>query len=116
MCDESNDRGDSVKLVTVLVRAYESSNGVIRTRHLETVAIADLSSSGIFDSIEEVLRKYGLEFSNMISFASDTCNVMKGARKGVIARLRQKQAKIIDIHCICHIINLVVKSAVKPCH
>ena len=113
LCDESNDRGDSVKLLTVLVRAYESSNGVIRTRHLETVAIADLSSSGIFDSIEEVLRKYGLEFSNMISFASDTCNVMKGARKGVIARLRQKQAKIIDIHCICHIINLVVKSAVK---
>ena len=103
LCDESNDRGDSVKLLTVLVRAYESSNGVTRTRHLETVAIADLSSSGIFDSIEEVLRKYGLEFSNMISFASDTCNVMKGARKGVIARLRQKQAKIIDIHCMCHI-------------
>ena len=36
--------------------------------------------------------------------------MMKDVRGGVIAKLRQKQPKIIDIHCICHI---VVKLAVK---
>ena len=36
--------------------------------------------------------------------------MMKDVRGGVIAKLRQKQPKIIDIHCICHI---VVKLAVQ---
>ena len=49
----------------------------------------------------------------MISFASDTCNVMKGQRNGVIAKLRAEQPKIVDIHCNCHVLNLCVKSAVK---
>lgn len=48
-----------------------------------------------------------------MSFTSDTCNVMKGARGGVIAKLRSVQPKIIDVHCICHLVNLCVKSAVK---
>lgn len=112
LCDESNDKGDSVKLLTVLIRAYESNNSMIRTRHLETVGITDLTANSIFDFIEEVILKYGLDFSNMISFASDTCNVMKGSRKGVISKLRAKQPKIINIHCICHLVSSV-KSAVK---
>ena len=40
-------------------------------------------------------------------------NVMKGARNGVIAKLREKQPQVVDIHCICHLVNLVVKAAVK---
>jgi len=49
----------------------------------------------------------------MISFTSDTCSVMKGVRNGVISKLREQQPKIIDIHCICHLVSLVVKAAVK---
>jgi hypothetical protein len=77
------------------------------------VGITDLSAHGIFESLEEVIGKFGLTFSNMVSFASDTCSVMKGVRSGVIAKLRQRQHKVIDIHCICHLVSLVVKAAVK---
>ena len=35
---------------------------------------------------------------------------MKG---GVIAKLRSVQPMIIDVHCICHLVSLCVKSAVK---
>ena len=45
--------------------------------------------------------------------SSDTCNVMKGARGGVIAKLKEKQAKVIDVHCMCHVVNLCVKAATK---
>ena len=38
---------------------------------------------------------------------------MKGARGGVIAKLRSVQPLIIDEHCICHLVSLCVKSAVK---
>ena len=46
-------------------------------------------------------------------FVSDTCNVMKGVRNEVIAKIRHEQPKVIDIHCICHLVNLCVKAAVK---
>ncbi len=38
---------------------------------------------------------------------------MKGIRNGVIAKIRNEQPKIIDVHCICHLVNLCVNSAVK---
>ena len=46
--------------------------------------------------LESTLKKYRIPFSNMLSFTSDTCNVMKGARKGVIAHLRKEQPKVLD--------------------
>ena len=37
---------------------------------------------------------------------------MKGVRSGVIAKLKEEQGKIIDLHCICHVVNLCVKTAI----
>ena len=46
LCDESNDRGDAQKLLTVLVRLYEPTAGKIATRHLDTVGITDFFRVG----------------------------------------------------------------------
>jgi hypothetical protein len=72
-----------------------------------------MTAQDIFEAIKDVLVKYGLKFSNLVAFASDTCNVMKGVRNGVIAKNKQEQPKVLDIHCICHVVSLCVKSAVK---
>ena len=90
LCDESNERGDSEKLLTVLVRAYEPHNSVIATRHLETVFTAE----GIFGALKNTLQKYRLPFVNLVSFTSDTCNVMKGVRGGVIAKLKKNKERL----------------------
>ena len=37
LCDESNDKGAPIKLLTILVRFYDAHNGCVATRHLETV-------------------------------------------------------------------------------
>ena len=113
LCDESNERGDSVKLLTVLIRMFEPENGKSITRHLDTIGITDLTADGIFSSLAETLLKYHLSFDKLLSCTSDTCNVMKGAKNGVIAKLRAKQPKVINVHCICHVVDLCVKSAVK---
>ena len=113
LCDESNNKGASAKLLTVLVCFFDSINGVVATRHLDTVAIIDLTANGIFAGLEGTLQKYGIPFSNMLSFTYDTCNVMKGARKGVIACLHKKQPNVLDIHCTCHLVSLSVKTATK---
>lgn len=38
---------------------------------------------------------------------------MKGAHNGVIAKLREQQPKVVNIHCNCHVLSLCVKAAVK---
>jgi hypothetical protein len=59
------------------------------------IGITDLTSDGILCSLEETLSKYHLSFDNLLSFTSDTCNVMKGAKNGVIAKLLAKQPMYI---------------------
>ena len=39
LCDELNERGDSVKLLTALKRFYENEHSAIATRHLDTICI-----------------------------------------------------------------------------
>ena len=80
---------------------------------MDTVGIVDLTAEGIFTGIKSTLETYNLPFSNVLSFTSDTCNTMKGARGGVIAKLKSEQPKVIDVYCICHLVSLCVKAATK---
>ena len=66
-------------------------------RPLDTVGITDLSAEGIFTALKEALERYNIPFSNLLSFTSDTCSIMKGTWGGVIAKLRTLQTKVIDI-------------------
>lgn len=113
LCDESNEKGDQVKLLTILVRLYDPISGVVVTRHVDTVGITDLSAEGILTALKTALEVRQLPFSNLVSFTSDTCNVMKGKKNGVIAKLRMLQPWIIDIDCVCHLVSLCVKTATK---
>ena len=104
LCDESYERGDSVKLLTVLVRMFEPSSNAIVTRHLDTIGITDFTAEGIFTSLKGTLEQAQIPFSNLMSFTFDTCNVMKGARGGVIAKLRSIQPNIINVNCIYELV------------
>ena len=79
MCDESSDNGDKWKLLSILVRFFASSTELIITHYLETVAITYFTAEGIFSSLKDALQKYNIPLTNILSFTSDTCNVMKGS-------------------------------------
>ena len=113
LCNESNERGAEEKLLTILLRLFDPQEGKVVTRHLETVGVTDLTTNGSFDALRHTIHAHGLSFDCMVSFTSDTCNVMKGARNGVIAKLCKEQPKVVNIYCNCHVLNLCVKSAVK---
>ena len=95
-----------MKLLTVLIRLFEPENEKIVTRHLlGTIVITELTADGIFSSLEETLSKYHLSFDKLLTFTSDTCNIMKGGRNGANAKLHAKQPKVIDVHYICHVVD-----------
>ena len=91
LCDESNERGDAVKLLTVLVRIYEPATCTVVTRHLDTIGIVDFTAEGIFTALKGCFESRKTPFTKLLSFTSDTCNVMKGVRGGVIAKLKVLQ-------------------------
>ena len=74
--------GDSVTLLTVLVRAYDHSNGTIRAR---------------------LLLKYGLEFSNTVScFGYLQCDE-RSQGSGVLPNCVKSSLKLFFyIHCMSH--------------
>ena len=113
MCDKSNDSGDQCKLLTVLVRFFYPNMDSVVTRHLETVGLTEFTVEGMFSALKDTLECNRLCLTNVLSFTSDTCNVMKGVRDGVIAKLRSVQPKIVDVYCICQLVSLCKKSAVK---
>ena len=84
---------DSVKRLTTLIGFYENEHSAIATKHL-AVGITSSTTADIYQSIKDVLVKKN---SNVTAFASDTCNVMKAIRTGVI---REYQPKVLDIHCM----------------
>lgn len=61
----------------------------------------------VFHALTESLSKLGLDFSQAISFMSETTNVMKGARSEV-AKTQNPSAV-----CICHIANLTTKARMQ---
>ena len=64
---------------------------MVVTRHLDMVGITDLSADGIYTALISTLTKYCLLLDKLLSFTSDTCSVMKGAKSGVISKFRTVQ-------------------------
>ena len=56
LCDESNEKGDLVKLLTVLVPLYDPAGGMVVTRHIDTVGITDLTAKRYLYCLENSLR------------------------------------------------------------
>ena len=54
-----------------------------------------------------------IPWGNVVGFASDNCNVMIGARNSVLSRVKEKQPKVFNIGCICHLANLCVAAGIK---
>ena len=100
-------------MLSILVRFFNSDAELSVICHLEIIAITDFTATGIFSSLESVLEKLKIPMANLLSYTSDTCNVMKVEQGGVIAKLRTIQPRIIHVHCICHLVSLCTKSAVK---
>ena len=87
--------------VHVLVRHVNPVSGTIVINHLDTICITVFTWLGIFTAVKSILDKYEISIEKMLSlsFTSDTCNVMKEARKVVITHM---YTCVILISCTCY--------------
>ena len=64
------------------------------------------TASNLIHDLQDCLRKHGLDFSKVLSFMSDTTNVMMGVRSGVQKLIKDSNPFMYDAGCICHLLTL----------
>ena len=74
----------------------------------------DISTAkNLFEALKCSLETKALDFSMVISFMSDTTNVMKCSRSGVQKLIKDENPSVYDIGCVCHLADLTVKAGMK---
>ncbi|KAL0829677.1 hypothetical protein ABMA28_003183 [Loxostege sticticalis] len=79
----------------------------------ETSSSRGCTAESLYLTIIETFTQRNVPLENIISFASDGCNVMMGAHNSVASRLRTALPGIQIIKCICHSMHLCANEACK---
>ena len=101
------------KYFPIVVSALDPE-GNIKTELL-SVPTCETSATGenIFGLLDSELKVFDLSWKNCLAFVTDNANVMVGSKKGVISYIRSKHPETFLARCVCHLLSLTVKKAIK---
>ncbi|GFN91446.1 Zinc finger protein 862 [Plakobranchus ocellatus] len=77
------------KVLAVLVSYYSPVKQQVVIEHLASVELVKTDASTIFNAIKDLMDSNSIPWKNLQSCLLDSCNVMRGAKTGVEARLRE---------------------------
>ncbi len=97
--DESNYKTD--KSCIILIRLLDFDVGDGRTRFLDMPVVNIGTARNLFDALKLSLSKKDLDYEKCVAFMSDTTNVMKGVRSGVLEASLKKLAPMLAIYVGC---------------
>ncbi|KAL8572378.1 hypothetical protein ACOMHN_023147 [Nucella lapillus] len=97
----------------VYVRYVEDGVPVNHLVSLTEVSYAH--ADGVLECINSSMVKFGLENwkDKLVGFCADGATVNLGQSNGVVAKLREDNPKLIDIHCMAHRLELAVLGVLK---
>ncbi|GFN98346.1 endonuclease v-like [Plakobranchus ocellatus] len=103
------------KVLAVLVSYYSPVKQQVVIEHLASVELVKTDASTIFNAIKDLMDSNSIPWKNLQSCLLDSCNVMRGAKTGVEAWLREQAPHLLDINSdSCHHIHNAVKQFCQP--
>ena len=81
------------------------------TSFLAMVEVKDSTAKGLYTALETVFAERRLPMSNIIGYASDTCNTMFGQHNSVSTLLKSEVPHVLLVKCSCHMIHLYASHA-----
>ena len=63
---------------------------------------ASCNSEAIIELVKKDLATYNLHISRLMGLSTNGASVMVGMNNGVAAKLRQRNSKLLNMHCVCH--------------
>ena len=113
MLDETCDISVEKKLA-IYIRFIE--NGKATVAFLGNRHITDCKASGIEEALVEFLVSKGICTENLekvFGLGTDGAAVMTGRLNGLGAKLKRRNAELVQVHCVAHRLNLAVSQAGK---
>lgn len=71
------------------------------------------NAEAIVETVLKVFEESDLDVSELSGLATDGASVMLGKNNGVAAKLKERNPKLINIHCICHKLALACVDTVS---
>ena len=104
----------SRKWLALLIRHYEPNSAAVLTDFLSIVSLGDASAKTLMEAISNELASRRIPLKNCLGVMSDSANVMRGKKGGVIALLKKENSSIIDIGgcAMHHVHNSAAKAMV----
>lgn len=125
LAEESTDIA-SCKTVCIVVRYFDKQFKKVESCLCQLEPLHEITSTGetasrsrgctaesLYTTITETFIQRNVTLENIISFASDGCNVTMGAHNSVASRLRSDLPGIKIIKCICQSMHLCANEACK---
>lgn len=112
--DGSSDEDD--KYLPILARHIGSKSGLVETSLLDMPDINSGSTAQqMYNSCNEVIENFSLDWDNCVTYSSDNTNSMVGARNSLLQKIKSSQGeqKIFDVGCPCHLAHLCAGKGAK---
>ena len=116
LCDDVTDIAVMEQFIT-LIQFVDPEAASLETKFFLVENALEKSNSTDAETLLKVLcsklDKLGTEVDKMSGLASDGAAVMLGKNSGLATRLKELNAKILSIHCICHRLALACTDSNK---
>ncbi|RUS88031.1 hypothetical protein EGW08_004197 [Elysia chlorotica] len=111
----SDVSSNNKKVLAVLVSYFSTVKEQVVVEHLASLELIKAGAETIFNAMKELMDINSIPWKNLQSCLFDSCNVVRGNKSGVEARLREHAPHILDINVdSCHHIHNAVKQFCFP--
>ena len=100
----------SVKEILALVVRYVDEFGPVEVL-LDVSAASHTSGEALLKYVLDILKKVGLDLSNLIGYSFDGAGNMAGVHRGLQARLKELVPNSVFQHCYAHVLNLILQKS-----
>ena len=105
LMDEVTDITVSSQLIP-FIQFWDQENSSVTTTFLSSQNaledFASCNSEAITELVKKDLATCNLDISKLMGLSTDGASVMVGKNNGVAAKLRQRNSKLLNMHCVCH--------------
>jgi hypothetical protein len=112
LVDESMDVSKSQNLI-VYFKYYDLNTSRSLTEFAALKALTRSDAQGIFDTLNEIIKLFDLNFEKLLCLGSDGASVMVGSRMSLLQLLKDRNPFITNVHCINHRLALASRSLIE---
>lgn len=111
--DESTDLNQIAQLIIfirIVDEQFQAQDFMLDIQPLSLTTKAE----DIFNALKNSLIKFDVPIEKIFSVTTDGASTMRGAKNGLLAKLKDVNKYIVPIHCIIHQESLIAKNGI-PC-